>query len=302
MSDQNHERLAWRLTQILVRLNQGETLDPEALASEYNVSKRTIQRDLQDRFAFLPLQREGGRYQLEPAYLGQLNYRDLQRFAQLAGVSRLFPALSASFIRELFDTRIQETLNIHAIDQESFNPQSLNAFRTLQHAIQHTQRIRLTYTKDSGSKHIELAPYRLINHDGHWYLAATDQGQIKAYALGKISALETLEQTYTPDSAIHALIDNEDSIWLNSKKTEVVLTIAAPVADYFRRRKHIAQQVTVKDLEDGGLIVSGKFAHPNQILPTVRQWIPHIRIVSPEGWQEELDQSLREYLEKPRKN
>jgi hypothetical protein len=42
------------------------------------------------------------------------------------------------------------------------------------------------------------------------------------------------------------------------------------VADYFKRRKLVANQVIVKELEDGGLLVSSKVAHINQILPTVR--------------------------------
>ena len=69
------------------------------------------------------------------------------------------------------------------------------------------------------------------------------------------------------------LLDQEDGIWLNEKKTEAVLTVAAAAAPYFRRRKLIAQQRIDKELEDGGLIISGKFAHPDQmILPSVEMW------------------------------
>ena len=58
-------------------------------------------------------------------------------------------------------------------------------------------------------------------------------------------------------------------------------------------------QKTVKQLEDGGLIVSGLIAHPNQILPIVRYWIPSVRVISPEGLQTELDSQLRAYLNDP---
>ena len=49
------------------------------------------------------------------------------------------------------------------------------------------------------------------------------------------------------------------------------------------RRKLIGSQTIESELEDGGLIVSGKVAHPNQILPIVRYWLPNVRIISPEG-------------------
>ena len=47
----DHDKLAYRLTQILVKLNQGEKLDPKTLADEFNVNLRTIQRDLNSRFS-----------------------------------------------------------------------------------------------------------------------------------------------------------------------------------------------------------------------------------------------------------
>lgn len=76
----------------------------------------------------------------------------------------------------------------------------------------------------------------------------------------------------------------------------MVLSVAPPAADYFLRQKLIGGQKIVKHLEDGGLIVSGTIAHPNQILPIVRYWIPHIHVISPEGLQADLENQLRAYL------
>ena len=83
------------------------------------------------------------------------------------------------------------------------------------------------------------------------------------------------------------------------KKAEVVLKVTREVASYFKRRKLIANQVIEKELEDGGLIVSCKVAHPNQILPIVRYWLPQVRIISPEGLQADLEAQLQAYLQAP---
>lgn len=91
-------------------------------------------------------------------------------------------------------------------------------------------------------------------------------------------------------------LEQEDGIWLNLKKSEIVLKINREAADYFRRRKLLDGQRIEKELTDGGLLVSCLIAHPNQILPTVRYWLPHVRIISPEGLQAELEQQLRHYL------
>jgi hypothetical protein len=52
MTTGNHDTLVYRLAQILVKLNQGEKLDPVTLADEFGVNLRTIQRDLNVRFAY----------------------------------------------------------------------------------------------------------------------------------------------------------------------------------------------------------------------------------------------------------
>lgn len=176
----------------------------------------------------------------------------------------------------------------------------LGHFRNLQQAIRDRRAVRFTYCKDSGDKVVQVHPYRLINHIGVWYLAAADQGdggRPKAYTLGKVSGLFVLEEGFEPDGDIQAMLEEEDSIWLNQDKPEAVLKVGAPVAHYFRRRKLVAGQQIVKELGDGGLLVSGKFAHPNQILPIVRYWVPHVRIVSPEGWQQALEEEMRGYLD-----
>ncbi|MDR1042549.1 MAG: WYL domain-containing protein, partial [Clostridiales Family XIII bacterium] len=149
-----------------------------------------------------------------------------------------------------------------------------------------------------GRKNVtDAAPYKLVNHTGIWYLIAVDQGKPKAYAFGKIGALFCSDERFTPDAGVGEMLAREDSVWISEKKAEVILQVSPAAASYFRRRKLIAQQVIEKELEDGGLIISGKFAHPNQILPIVRYWIPHARIISPESWQGEMEEGLRAYLE-----
>lgn len=293
--DRDHDRLAWRLTDILVRFNQGQQLNADELAAEYRVHKRTILRDIKERFAFLPIEQAGSRYSLDPSYLGRLSIRDIERFAALAGLKGLFPALDTQFFRELLDSRLQDTLSIHGPSYEDLRSR-IDDFRTVHLAIKQRRRIRFSYAKDDGTKRVEAEPYSLINSNGVWYLAVVHAGQPKAYAFGKLGMPEVLDARFTPDPDVVRMLDEEDSIWLNTRKTEVVLTVASPVAPYFRRRKLIAQQVVEKELEDGGMILSGKFAHVNQILPIVRYWLPHVRIVSPAAWQEQLEIGLRGYL------
>ena len=110
MRSASHDTLVYRLAGILIKLNQGESLDPTALANEFGVNLRTIQRDLNVRFAYLPILKNGGRYRLDPLFLGKFNARDIERFASLAGVRGLFPSFSDEFLRDIFDSQVQSAL------------------------------------------------------------------------------------------------------------------------------------------------------------------------------------------------
>ena len=296
MNTANHDTLVYRLAQMLVKLNQGEKLDPQALADEFGVNLRTVQRDLNQRFAYLPLIKTGGRYHLEPTFLGKLSTRDIERFASLAGVRGLFPSLSDDFLRDIFDTRIQTALLVKGHYYESLAGKE-TTFRQLEQAIVARHHVSFDYQKAEGTKHYSsVAPYKLVNHKGIWYIACRDADRLKTFAFGKVEHLRQLDSQFEPDPTIDKTLSEEDGIWLGEEKKEIVLKIASTVAGYFKRRKLIANQIIEKELEDGGLIVSAKVGHPNQVLPIVRYWIPHIRIISPEGLQGELEAELMGYL------
>jgi predicted DNA-binding transcriptional regulator YafY len=294
----HHDTLVYRLAQILVKLNQGEKLDPLVLADEFGVNLRTVQRDLNVRFGYLPLQKRDGRYHLDPACLGKLSTRDIERFASLAGVRGLFPSLSDDFLGDIFDSRIQTALLVKGHNYENLAGKE-DAFRQLERAIVARCHISFDYAKEEGSKSYNaVAPFKLMNHKGIWYLVARDGDKLKTFSFAKIEQLNQLDTRFAQDPEIDKRLKEEDGIWLGEEKKEIVLKIAGEIAGYFKRRKLIANQVLEKELEDGGLIVSAKVGHVNQVLPIARYWIPHIRIISPEGLQAEMEKDLRSYLER----
>jgi len=296
MAADNHDTLVYRLAQILIKLNQGEKLDPRALADEFGVNLRTIQRDLNTRFAYLPLQKTNSLYHLDQTFLGKLNTRDIERFASLAGVRGLFPSLSDDFLRDIFDTRMQAALLVkghHYENLANLEPQ----FRELEKAIVARRQVAFDYEKPKEAKpYPAVVPYKLINNKGVWYLAALDGEKLKTFGFSKIKRLRTLDSTFVWDGRIDKQLSEEDGIWLSDEKQEIVLKISSDVAGYFKRRRLIANQVIEKELEDGGLIVSTKVGHPNQVLPIIRYWIPNIRIISPEYLQQELELGIADFL------
>lgn len=295
MNNTNHDTLVYRLAQMLVKLNQGEKLEPRALAEEFGVNMRTVQRDLNERFAYLPLEKTEGKYHLNPTFLGKLSTKDIDRFASLAGIKGLFPSLGDEFLKDIFDSSIQDALLVKGHNYENLKGKE-HLFRDLERVIVARQNITIDYKKSDGNKSYNVSPYKLINHKGIWYLMALDDGKLKSFSLSKIICMELLESHFKWNAQTDQQIVEDEGIWLAESNQEIVMQVNPEIAGYFKRRKLIANQVIEKELADGGLIVSTKVGHSNQVIPIVRYWIPNIRIISPINLQAEMERGLKEYL------
>lgn len=291
----NHDTLVRRLAMILVKLNQGEKLDPRQLANEFDVNLRTVQRDINERFSYLPLEKSDGKYFLNPAFLGKLALKDIERFASLAGVAGLFPTLSEEFLREIFDARLQSTLLIKGHHYEDLRGKE-ESFKKLEQAIIARAGVSFSYQSADISKVYDVEPYRLVNNKGVWYLAARHSDKLKTFSFSKIEGILVSEQKYHFNQSVNDKLDLEEGVWLSEQPTEIVLKVDKAIAPYFKRRKLIANQIIEKELLDGSLILSAKVGHRNQVVPIVKYWIPNIRVISPDGLQEEIDAELRGYL------
>ena len=292
-----HDTLAYRLSKVLTKLNQGESLDPQALAEEFNVNLRTIQRDLNVRFASLPLIKSGGRYRMEESHLGKLTIKDIEKFASLSGVSGLFPKLTDQFLRDVFDSSRTGAWLVKGHHYEDLRGQT-RLFAELERAIVEHRHVEFTYVKTSEQHklHCQVEPYKLINNKGIWYLAAWDEGRLKSFTITKMEALWPMKTTFLPRPQIEKELTTSDSIWLGEKRQRVLLRVSTKVAEYFKRRQLIPDQVIEKKLDNGDILVSTTVAQADEVMPIIRYWIPHVEILEPLAFQKQLELGLTEYL------
>lgn len=297
MSERTHDTLVYRLSQMLIKLNQGEKLIPNELADEFGVSIRTIQRDLNVRFSYLPLERVSGAYVLSKSFLGQFNMEDIKSFAELAGISGLFPSLTRSTLQSIFDYRLNSAFLVKGHSYEDLSGKE-QYFELLEKAIINNNEISFLYNSSGVNKSYScVQPYKLINNKGIWYLAVKESGKLKTFVFTKIQGMKLLQNKFEPDLEIMKHISEDKGVWIKTKSIEIVLRIDSQVASYFKRRELIANQVIDKELEDGSLILSTKVGHINQVLPIVKYWIPNIQIISPEYMKTQLQMELSNYLE-----
>ena len=292
-----HERLADRLANILTKLNMGYQLSIKELAFEFGVSTRTISRDFDRLNTYLPLlqDNENKKFYLDSNYLGKIAPKDIRNFAQLSGISHLYPSLDMSFLRELLDSRAHQIYSAKGYSFEDAS-QFKELFKVLGKAIQEQRQIGFLYKGESRL----VQPYRLIHHHGSWYLAAVRKDQLRTYRISHIQLMHATHEypQFIPDQDIVKVVEDDDSIWFGQDKQEIILSIDSQVAFYFKQRSILPEQQIVRELGDGGLLVSSKINHDMQLLPLIRFWIPHLKIVNPERLQDEMEKGLKEYLER----
>ena len=292
-----HDTLVYRLSEVLTKLNQGESLDPQALADEFGVNLRTIQRDLNVRFAGLPLTKANGRYKMDEAHLGKLTIRDIERFAAFTGVSGLFPEMSGQFLKEVFATNANDAWLVKGHHYEDVREHRA-MFVSLEQAIvgKHTVQFRYSKTNGDTSVRSSVEPYKLINQKGIWYLAAWDDGKLKSFAISRIKALLVDAETFVPRKQVDKELADSDGIWLGTARHRVLIQVSSQVATFFQRRNLVPNQVIEKETAGGGILVASTVVHIDEILPIIRYWIPHVRVLEPPHYQQILEQGLADYL------
>lgn len=286
------EKLAQRLSRILARLHAGEAIDKHQLAHEFQVDVRTIERDLGERLQGIVARDSAGRWHLAQSARGTIPAKHLRSYARMTGTEQLFPDMSLGYL--LPQLEVPESLratHVQPISNEDLG--GTDTFTALQQAIEHRCPCHFIYK----SKPRDAQPYRLIHKNGVWYLAAEEDGKLKNFSVAVLQELRVdTASSFTRNPDHSAYINAKDDVWFTSETTEVLLRVAPAVAHYFTRRQLLPRQQQRMDT-DGSLLVTTHINHLNQLLPIVRYWLPHVRIVQPAQWHEHLVSELKQALE-----
>ncbi len=294
-----HTRYAQRIAEIIEMLHDGKTVYTQQLAQRYRTSERTIQRDLNnaDRIT-LPLERtKDGGYRLKaPNGTGKFGFTELQRFAELTGVAGSLPSMERTQLARLLDPRSQPPLEYRSEGLENARA-FRHLFELLEQQISQHQMVQFDYK----NKTRRVAPYRLIQNHGSWYLAGLEQDILKIFRLSLIqNAMPDPDQTpFEPQADVIERIDDSAGIWFasNPSTAQARLQVAPDIAAHFRSRELLPNQRIVEEQPDGQLIIETTYHHPLQILPIIRYWIPHVQILQPSDLQQNLVHGLQGYLQ-----
>lgn len=203
-AERRHDRLAVRLSMIIGRLIAGETLDMRKLAAEFGVSVRTLRRDFRERLMYLDLDYHHGRCRL----LSGSRQRELavMAFARQSGIESLFPGLDGHLVSSFLGGPGESPCLIWQ-GHSSQTVTDSSVFTRLVNAVQECRKVTL---RVNGCCHTDIAPYRLVLHDGCWYLTGAHHARIIALPLTDIRAVTLHPDTFTPDTTVRDILSRPD--------------------------------------------------------------------------------------------
>ncbi|HDL6614683.1 TPA: WYL domain-containing protein [Yersinia enterocolitica] len=206
--ERRYDRLAVRLSLIISRLLNGETLSVRILAVEFGVSVRTLRRDFRERLMYLDLEYKNGLCRLVPGSHTSSGERDVLHFARQTGVSVVFPVLDSRLVNMLMNSRDDSPCIIYQTPLRSVAAPS-ESFHLLTRAI--TERLLVTLFS-GGRQYERLAPYRLICLDGIWYLVCEYRGYLNVFLAIEITEVKLLKESFSRRDDLSRLTAGNDFI------------------------------------------------------------------------------------------
>ena len=287
----------WRIIDILRRLYAFERLHINELADHYNVDKRTIRRDFKKIVdAGIPLLSTKGEYRLDSSQLSSVSRLPsalLHAFASNAGLSieclggrgEGIPLISFAIAYGGIDKEIAEAI-IESIEKGC--------------------KCRFVYTNNRGITGTKtVSPVKLYTAKGKWYLLAKDdaRGEIRPFDFLKIRAfvsLPSLPHDLSETEIVEA--SSRASIWSSTgvEPFAVRLEASAYATRYLREVPLHPTQTLDMPHSDGSAEFLYTITHPMELLPEIKNWIPHIHIIEPESLRKVLRKDIEKYLEEMR--
>ncbi len=294
----DYDTILTRLVKILSYLNEGRELTSKELAKEFGVCEKTIKRDF-DRLTSFPIYKDGRVWKMQEGYRiekstsieEKITLDILESMAKGAG-RKFFTNAS-----KLLDKLKNETQNpIYAkLDMEDISSH-LKEIALLKEAIKSKRYITCRYQKPIT---LELKPLKITTFEGFWYLVAIDSKdeKLKKYYLKNLNSIKLTDKNFTPISKLKMLLDSSLSIWFDDgvDPFEVRLFIEKDIAKYFERKPLPTQSIIGKD-RDGSLEISLYITNFMEIIPIIKYWMPHIRVLSPQSLKEEIKDDIDRYL------
>jgi len=297
----NYDKILTRLTNILSKLNDGEALSVKELAEEFNVSSKTIQRDFNERLNAFPIYQDKRKWKMQDDFKVEKT-KSLEEQLVLDIIEKMTESIGGKFA-----TTSHKLLS--KIKNEDFNPiytklniedisDRFDDIQVIEQAIKNKIELECSYENErEGTFRANIQPLKIVNYEGFWYLVAFRDGYVQKYYIKTLSNIKTTSQIFTVDENIEDLLENSINIWFKADIEPFKVKICADkvATKYFKRRALPTQTIETLS-QDGTMEFILSITDEMEIIPIIKYWIPHLRVLEPEWICDMIDGDLEEYL------
>ena len=293
MKHQNYDKRIFRFLSILNHLDAGKTVSTPKIAKEFNVSLRTIQRDIEllNLTGFPLVAKDKGEYGFVDGFSLKKATLSHEEASLLSLMFEIAKSLGNSF-EDSFRGILKKVLNqggessFYVKIPKAVKPEKDSAFHhDLEGAIESSRNMAVHYENQAGKQsEFEIAPLKLIFYEGFWYVLSLREGKgLIKLRLDGIKELKVLSKTYEASKNLRAMLDESVNVWFpENRNQKVLLEVDAMVSKYFKKKMYFPLQKVVKEFKDGRIVletmVSGQYM---EIIPTIHEWLPMIKIIAP---------------------
>ncbi|QOY53027.1 helix-turn-helix transcriptional regulator [Candidatus Sulfurimonas baltica] len=297
----DYDKILTRLTMILARLNDGESLSVKELSEEFNVSSKTIQRDFNERLSAFHIYQDKRKWKMQDGFSIEKT-KSLQEQLVLDIIEKITEGIGGKFA-----TTSHKLLS--KIKNEDFNPiytklniedisDKFNEIQVIEKAIKDKTELECSYENErEGVFKATIQPLKIVNYEGFWYLVAFRDERIQKYYIKTLSNIQPTTQTFETDDEIEELLENSINIWFKADIEPFKVRIYADkiATKYFKRRALPTQTIETLS-QDGTMEFNVKITDEMEIIPIIKYWIPHLRVLEPEWINDIIDEELKIYF------
>lgn len=319
-----------RMMRLHDALRSGDFPNCSVLARQFEVSYKTVQRDIdfmRDQLD-LPIEydasRQGFYYTEDVTEFPSVQVSEgelialfvaQKSLAQYQGTSFEKP-LAAAFRKLTEGLRDEVTVALRDWDTvfsfKALGPPvtDVRMFESMTRAIRDRREVAFSYRKlnSRGWERRRCHPYHLSCVDGQWYLFGWDleRKDIRTFVLTRLRELEVTETPFEKPRAFSAknYLRKSFGIFSGDEVREIVVVFDAFAAQLIRERRwHTSQKI--RELPDGGLELSLQLGSLPEVERWILSWGEHARVVAPHELVDSITRivhSLHKCYQKPSKN
>ncbi|HIP59085.1 MAG TPA: WYL domain-containing protein [Campylobacterales bacterium] len=193
---------------------------------------------------------------------------------------------------------------LHSSPFEEIKDQKI--WHTLKEAIRNKRYICIAYHESKLLSYSHVKPIKIVYAKNNWYLATIISEEDKhGYGftflrINHIIGVSMETQNFQEDISALKFLENFQTLFeeYRGKSYTVNLLAKKEIAVFFKQKKYLKSQSIVDTQEDGSLLLSFRIDNSLEIMPLIKQWLPHLIVVQPQTLKEEIDKILHQYLDR----